>query len=76
MFASIWKIPPLVDDTLELFYTMRDHEGITNTGVVIQADLYRSEKDFKNCWRSGQGQLCKGAYKEPPEVAYPEEKRC
>ena len=63
---------PLVDDTLELFYTMRDREGITNTGVVIQAYLYRSEKDIlKIVGARGRVRLCKGAYKEPAEVAYP-----
>ena len=63
---------PLVEDTLELFYTMRDREGITNTGVVIQAYLYRSEKDILKIVRArGRVKLCKGAYKEPAEVAYP-----
>lgn len=63
---------PLVEDTLDLFYTMRDHDGFTNTGVVIQAYLYRSEKDIlKIVGARGKVRLCKGAYKEPPEVAYP-----
>lgn len=63
---------PLVDDTLGLFYRMWDKEGLTNTGVVIQAYLYRSEKDvLQIVAHRGKVRLCKGAYKEPVEVAYP-----
>jgi len=63
---------PLVDDTLDLFHTMRDKENLTNTGVVIQAYLYRSEKDvLRIVGARGRVRLCKGAYKEPPEVAFP-----
>jgi proline dehydrogenase len=50
-------------------------EGLTNTGVVIQSYLYRSEKDvLKIVANRGRVRLCKGAYKEPPEVAYPKKK--
>ncbi|MBI2939638.1 MAG: proline dehydrogenase family protein [Chloroflexi bacterium] len=41
-------------------------------GVVIQAYLYRSEKDLRELIALGaRVRLCKGAYKEPPHVAYP-----
>ncbi len=41
-------------------------------GVVIQACLYRSEQDVKDLLRVGcRIRLCKGAYKEPPEIAFP-----
>jgi proline dehydrogenase len=66
---------PLVDDTLGLFNRMWAQEGLTNTGVVIQSYLYRSEKDvLKIVANRGRVRLCKGAYKEPPEVAYPKKK--
>ena len=42
-----------------------------HVGVVIQAYLYRSEKDI--CELLSQGiriRLCKGAYQEPPQVAF------
>lgn len=42
-------------------------------GTVIQAYLYRSEQDIQELLAIGcRIRLCKGAYKEPPEVAYPE----
>ena len=63
---------PRVDATLRIFRKMRDAHGFDNVGVVIQSYLYRSEKDTqellntKTCIR-----VVKGAYKEPPEVAFP-----
>ncbi len=40
-------------------------------GVVIQAMLKRSERDIQELVRAGaRVRLCKGAYKEPPELAY------
>jgi proline dehydrogenase len=41
-------------------------------GAVIQACLYRSEKDVENLVAQAvRVRLVKGAYKEPPEIAYP-----
>ena len=41
-------------------------------GVVIQAYLYRSQADIEQLLAEGiRVRLCKGAYKEPPEVAFP-----
>jgi proline dehydrogenase len=41
-------------------------------GTVIQSYLYRSEKDIQDLLAYGcRIRLCKGAYKEPPEVAFP-----
>ena len=41
-------------------------------GTVIQAYLYRSEQDVRDLLAYGcRIRLCKGAYKEPPEVAFP-----
>jgi len=41
-------------------------------GVVIQAYLYRSQSDVEQLIADGiRVRLCKGAYKEPPEVAFP-----
>src|ERR1700687_4754519 len=42
-------------------------------GTVIQAYLYRSEKDITALLEIGcRIRLCKGAYLEPPEIAFPE----
>ena len=65
----------LVDLTLRIFRTLRDEDGFTNTGVVIQSYLYRSEADVRKLIASGTSiRLCKGAYMEPAEVAFPDKK--
>ena len=44
-------------------------------GTVIQSYLYRSETDVQELLGVGcRIRLCKGAYKEPPDVAYPGKK--
>ncbi len=41
-------------------------------GIVIQSYLYRSQADIEQLLADGiRVRLCKGAYKEPPEVAFP-----
>ncbi len=61
----------VVDRTLQIYLRMRD-AGFDNTGVVIQAYLYRSEKDVTHLLESHtRFRLCKGAYKEPTSVAFP-----
>lgn len=62
----------VVDTTLNIFRKMWQEAGYTNCGVVIQAYLYRSEEDIRAFAQDGiRVRLCKGAYKEPPEVAFP-----
>jgi proline dehydrogenase len=61
-----------VEATFRLFHRIRTEYGFDNVGVVIQAYLYRSEDDVRELLRSGTRiRLCKGAYKESPEVAFP-----
>jgi proline dehydrogenase len=63
---------PWVDATLRLFRQMRHDQGFENVGVVIQSYLYRSEEDIRQLTKEcSPVRLCKGAYKEPKEVAYP-----
>jgi proline dehydrogenase len=60
------------DRTLRLYRTMRDEYGFDNVGTVIQAYLYRSEEDMLQLASEGARiRLCKGAYLEPPDVAFP-----
>jgi proline dehydrogenase len=62
---------PWTDITLQLYRELCA-EGFTNTGVVIQSYLYRSEADVRQVAGSGgRIRLCKGAYKEPAELAFP-----
>lgn len=58
----------LTQRTLNIFYRIRERFG--NAGIAIQAYLFRSEKDIEELnRRKAKVRLCKGAYKEPKEVA-------
>jgi proline dehydrogenase len=64
----------VVDKTLRIYQALRD-AGLTNVGMVIQSYLYRSEEDTRALLSQGSPiRLVKGAYKEPPEIAYPKKK--
>ena len=56
------------------FYTTRLHEAYgAHCGVVIQSMLRRSERDVEDLIAMrARVRLCKGAYLEPPTVAFPE----
>jgi proline dehydrogenase len=46
-----------------------------SVGVVLQSYLRRTEQDARDLVAMGcRIRLCKGAYQEPPDVAYPEKK--
>ncbi len=63
-----------VDQTLTLFEWMRSR-GFENVGVVIQSYLYRSVADTEKLMQSGaRVRLVKGAYREPPTIAYPKKR--
>ncbi|GAB4575130.1 MAG: proline dehydrogenase [Anaerolineae bacterium] len=60
------------DVTLRIYRTLRHEYGFDNVGVVIQAYLYRSTADMEALREEGAFvRLCKGAYKEPPDRAFP-----
>lgn len=62
------------DITEKTFSIYREliQEGFTNVGIVLQAYLYRTRKDIEELLRwNGKVRLCKGAYKEPTEIAFP-----
>lgn len=59
------------DRTLDLYETLR-REGFENVGPVIQAYLRRSARDLERLIEWGVTvRLCKGAYQEPPHIAFP-----
>jgi proline dehydrogenase len=63
----------LTDATLHIYRTLRDKDGFDNVGIVIQSYLYRSDEDLRQLVDEGAWvRLCKGAYAEPPDVAYPD----
>lgn len=62
---------PYTDVTLQLYDNLRK-QGYHNVGVVIQSYLYRSEADIRALNEMDANiRIVKGAYKEPPEHAYP-----
>lgn len=63
----------VVDTTLDIYRALRYDFGFDNVGVVIQSYLYRSEEDVQRLIAEGANvRLCKGAYMEPADVAFPE----
>ncbi len=58
--------------TIDLFRRGFDAFGPRRVGIVIQAYLYRSEQDIRKLSRLACNvRLCKGAYMEAADVAYP-----
>jgi proline dehydrogenase len=63
---------PYTDVTLKLLHQMRADGYNDHVGIVIQAYLYRSEQDTHQLVDEAiTVRLCKGAYKEPAEIAFP-----
>jgi proline dehydrogenase len=61
----------LVDLTLRTFRRLRE-AGHDNVGTVLQAYLYRSAADLEGLLPLQPNlRIVKGAYREPPELAYP-----
>jgi proline dehydrogenase len=59
------------DRTLNVFRRLWHEGGYRNVGVVLQAYLYRTEKDVREMNSLGaRVRLCKGAYNEPESVAF------
>jgi len=60
-----------VDATLRIYRRLRD-DGFENVGAVLQAYLYRTPTDLDAVVTLAPNlRLVKGAYLEPPDVAYP-----
>ena len=63
----------LTQVTLDIVRRLNAKPGLRGAvGTVIQSYLYRSQADVEQLLADGiRIRLCKGAYKEPPEVAFP-----
>jgi proline dehydrogenase len=63
---------PYTQRTLDFVHELHRMPGNANSvGTVIQAYLKRSESDVEKLLAEGiRIRLCKGAYKEPPEIAF------
>lgn len=63
------------DRTLRLFEDRLYPNYAENVGIVLQSYLYRTHPDTERAVELGcRVRLCKGAYKEPATVAYPEKR--
>ena len=60
-----------VEATLRTYRRLRE-SGRENVGTVLQSYLYRSEDDLRALLELQPNlRIVKGAYLEPPELAYP-----
>jgi proline dehydrogenase len=63
---------PWIEKTLSLYRNMKNECECENVGIVIQSYLYRSAEDITQILSTnGRVRLCKGAYQEPEEIAFP-----
>jgi proline dehydrogenase len=61
--------------TIDIFKRLRAEFGLDDVGIVVQSYLYRTMDDAKELLKiPARIRLCKGAYDEPAEVAYPDKK--
>jgi proline dehydrogenase len=59
------------DETLDIYRALRAR-GVDNVGAVLQSYLYRSEADLRSLLPLAPSlRLVKGAYLEPPDIAFP-----
>jgi proline dehydrogenase len=62
----------VVDQTLAIYRRLRE-DGLSNVGTVLQSYLYRAEDDLDSLLPLEPNlRFVKGAYLEPPEIAYAE----
>lgn len=61
--------------TLDIFRQLRAEFGLDDVGIVLQSYLRRTYDDAKELLKlPARIRICKGAYSEPPEVAFPNKK--
>lgn len=61
--------------TLDIFKRLRSEFGIDDVGIVLQSYLRRTYQDVQDLIKlPARIRICKGAYNEPPEVAFPDKR--
>ena len=61
--------------TIDIFKRLRAEFGLNDVGIVLQSYLRRTMDDARELLKiPARIRICKGAYKEPPEVAFPDKK--
>ena len=59
--------------TIDIFKRLRAEFGLDDVGIVLQSYLRRTYADTQELVKlPARIRICKGAYNEPPEVAFPE----
>jgi proline dehydrogenase len=61
--------------TLDIFKRLRSEFGLNDVGIVLQSYLRRTYSDAEDLLKlPARIRICKGAYNEPPEVAFPDKR--
>jgi proline dehydrogenase len=61
--------------TIDIFKRLRSEFGLNDVGIVLQSYLRRTFNDVQDILKiPARIRICKGAYNEPPEVAFPDKK--
>ncbi|MCA1817521.1 MAG: proline dehydrogenase family protein [Acidobacteria bacterium] len=61
--------------TIDIFRRLRAEFDLNTVGIVLQSYLKRTAGDVQDLLKiPARIRLCKGAYNEPPEVAFPEKR--
>jgi proline dehydrogenase len=61
--------------TIDIFKRLRAEFGLDDVGIVLQSYLRRTYEDAQELVKiPARIRICKGAYSEPPEVAFPDKK--
>jgi proline dehydrogenase len=59
--------------TIDIFKRLRSEFGLNDVGIVLQSYLRRTFDDAQELVKlPARIRICKGAYNEPPEVAFPD----
>src|SRR5688572_12884298 len=59
--------------TIDIFKRLRSEFGLNDVGIVLQSYLRRTYDDAQELVKlPARIRICKGAYSEPPEVAFPD----
>ena len=65
----------VTQETIDIFKRLRAEFDLNTVGIVLQSYLYRTVKDAEELIKlPARIRICKGAYNEPPEVAFPDKK--
>jgi proline dehydrogenase len=65
----------VTQSTIDIFKRLRSEFDLNTVGIVLQSYLYRTLADAQELIKiPARIRICKGAYLEPPEVAFPDKK--